>query len=92
MHYVNVYFGDVEYFYKAIENNIFDDRFDVYCTVGESLENGTILIYDNDTGLYVRWYKLYHLGRDIGTNIPNDNVLHEFVDRLCMSHLLERGY
>lgn len=54
-------------------------RFDVFSTVGDSLEDSTVLILDYDTGWFVSWYKYLHIGRDISSNIPDTATLREFI-------------
>ena len=54
-------------------------RFDVFSTVGDSLEDSMILILDYDTGWFVSWYKYLHVGRDIASNIPDAATLREFI-------------
>lgn len=44
--------------------------------------NETVLIYDTVDDLYITWYKLTHIGRDIATNIPDVETLEHFIYEL----------
>lgn len=54
-------------------------RFSVFCTIGESVGNGDVLILDNETYNFISWYKLSHIGRDLHTNINRIFDLEEFI-------------
>ena len=58
-------------------------RFSVFCTLGESVGSGDILILDNETNNFISWYKLTHIGRDLHTNINSINDLEEFIQAFC---------
>ena len=62
------------------EDNFFDDV--EYGSVGNfvvSIEDDDILITDHNSNQYVGWYKLYHLGRALTTNISELNTLEQFI-------------
>ena len=44
-----------------------------------STEDDDILITDRNSNQFVGWYKLYHLGRALTTNISELNILEQFI-------------
>lgn len=58
-------------------------RFSVFCTLGESVGSGDVLILDNETNNFISWYKLTHIGRDLHTNIKGKFDLVNFVQAFC---------
>lgn len=68
---------------KAVYTNE-DDFFDdvEYGSVGNfvvSIKDDDILITDSDSNQFVGWYKLYHLGRALTTNILELDALEKFI-------------
>lgn len=68
---------------KAVYTNE-DDFFDdvEYGNVGNfvvSIDDDDILITDSNSSQFVGWYKLYHLGRDLTTNISGLSALEQFI-------------
>lgn len=62
------------------EGDFFDDV--EYGSVGNfvvSIEDEDIVITDSDSNQFVGWYKLYHLGRALTTNILELNALEQFI-------------
>lgn len=77
-------FGDTELFLDKIEFEIIN-RFELFVSNGDSLGSGDVLLLDTETGLYIRWYKLTHIGRDIYTNIESKEELETFLTELLMT-------
>lgn len=77
-------FGDTERFLDKIEFEIIN-RFELFVTNGDSLGNGDVLLLDTTTGLFVKWYKLTHIGRDLDTNIKSKEELEMFLTELLMT-------
>lgn len=65
-------------FFDIVENDSAKPRFDCLCSVGECIGNGEIYIVDRETGHYVNWYKLYHIGRDLTTNMTSKEEVEGF--------------
>ena len=61
-------FGDYDTFLDLIE---FGEsvRFELFVSNGDSVGSGDILLLDLETGYFLRWYKLTHIGRDLFTNM-----------------------
>ncbi len=62
------------------EDDFFDDV--EYGSVGNfvvSTEDDDILITDHNSNQFVGWYKFYHLGRALTTNISELNTLEQFI-------------
>lgn len=77
-------FGDTETFLDKIEFEIIN-RFELFVSSGDSLGSGDVLLLDTTTGLYIKWYKLTHIGRDINTNIESIKDLEIFLTELLMT-------
>ena len=77
-------FGDAELFLDKIEFEIIN-RFELFVSNGDSLGSGDVLLLDTMTGLYIKWYKLTHIGRDIDTNIKSKEELEMFLTELLMT-------
>ena len=77
-------FGDTELFLDKIEFEIIN-RFELFVSNGDSLGSGDVLLLDTETGLYIKWYKLTHIGRDIDTNIKSEKELEKFLTELLMT-------
>ena len=77
-------FGDTELFLDKIEFEIIN-RFELFVSNGDSLDSGDVLLLDTMTGLYIKWYKLTHIGRDIDTNIKSKEELETFLTELLMT-------
>ena len=74
-------FGNCDTFLNKIEFDIIN-RFELYVLNGESTGSGDVLLLDTKSGLFIRWYKLTHIGRDLYTNISNKNQLEKFLTEL----------
>lgn len=76
----------VETVYDKPDGFIFDveanmaNGFEVFCSIHESPEDSDVCILDISNGLFVSWYKLSHLGRDIKSNIPDLKCLRKFIE------------
>lgn len=77
-------FGDCETFLDKIEFEIIN-RFELFVSNGDSTGSGDVLLLDTETGLFIRWYKLTHIGRDLFTNINNREQLQMFLTVLLMT-------
>lgn len=77
-------FGDCETFLDKIEFEVIN-RFELFVSNGDSTGSGDVLLLDTETGLYIRWYKLTHIGRDLNTNIENKKQLEIFLTELLMT-------
>lgn len=69
---VKAVYTDNEKFFDDVE----------YGSVGNfviSVEDDDILITDRNSNQFVGWYKLYHLGRALTTNISELNTLQQFI-------------
>lgn len=77
-------FGDTDLFLDKIEFEIIN-RFELFVSNGDSLGSGDVLLLDTKTGLYIKWYKLTHIGRDIDTNIKSKEELETFLTELLMT-------
>ena len=77
-------FGDCETFLDKIEFEVIN-RFELFVSNGDSVGSGDVLLLDTETGLYIRWYKLTHIGRDLYTNIENKKQLEKFLIELLMT-------
>lgn len=77
-------FGDCDTFLDKIEFEIIN-RFELFVSNGDSTGSGDVLLLDTETGLYIRWYKLTHIGRDLYTNIENKKQLEMFLTELIMT-------
>lgn len=77
-------FGDCETFLDKIEFEIIN-RFELFVSNGDSVGSGDVLLLDTATGLYIRWYKLTHIGRDLYTNIKSEKQLQVFLIELLMT-------
>lgn len=75
-------FKNNDEFLDAVEENDFGTHFECTCSVGESVGNGEIFIIDFDTGKYVNWYKLSHIGRSASTNVDSKEELEAFFKKL----------
>lgn len=64
-------FGDYNQFFDFLEEGKYNFlKYDVFIYSDE--EN---YIINRETGRYINWYKLYHLGRDIHTNIHPTKIV-----------------
>lgn len=54
-------------------------RFETLSTINESPSNAMVYIIDTETGFFIGWYKLSHIGRSLSTNIMDLNDLNEFL-------------
>ena len=77
-------FGDCETFLDKIEFEVIN-RFELFVSNGDSTGSGDVLLLDTESGLYIRWYKLTHIGRDLYTNIENKKQLEIFLTELLMT-------
>ena len=77
-------FGDCDTFLDKIEFEIIN-RFELYVSNGDSVGSGDVLLLDTETGLFIKWYKLTHIGRDLYTNIENKKQLEIFLTELLMT-------
>lgn len=77
-------FGDCETFLDKIEFEVIN-RFELFVSNGDSVGSGDVLLLDTETGLYIRWYKLTHIGRDLYTNIGDKKQLEIFLTELLMT-------
>lgn len=77
-------FGDCETFLDKIEFEVIN-RFELYVSSAAYCYSGGVLLLDTETGLYIRWYKLTHIGRDLYTNIENKKQLEIFLTELLMT-------
>ncbi len=75
-------FTNNDEFLDAVEENDFGTHFECACSVGESIGNGEIFIIDFDTGHYINWYKLAHIGRSASTNVDSEEELEKFFKKL----------
>lgn len=75
-----IFFGDkdADSFYDIFENDSASPRFDCVNSVGECPGNGECYIIDRETGHYINWYKLYHFGRDLHTNMASKEEIVRF--------------
>jgi hypothetical protein len=66
-------FGDYDTFLDLIE---FGDsnRFELFVSNGDCVGSGNVLLLDLETGYFLRWYKLTHIGRDLYTNMTIDEL------------------
>lgn len=78
------YLGGCETFLDKIEFEIIN-RFELFVSDGDSSGSGDVLLLDTETGLFIRWYKLTHIGRDLYTNIGNEKQLEIFLTELLMT-------
>lgn len=69
-----------DYFFNIFEDNDVGPRFDCVCSCDECMGNAEIYIIDRDTGHYIGWYKLYHIGRDWHTNMSSKEEVEKFFD------------
>ena len=67
-----------EEFIQDVEKNN-SDGFEVFCSIAENPADSDILILNYVTGQFVGWYKLWHVGRDIRSNIQNSQDLTNFI-------------
>lgn len=78
-------FGDCDTFLDKIEFEIIN-RFELFVSNGDSVGSGDVLLLDTFTGLFIKWYKLTHIGRDIDTNIKTKEELEKFLIELLMTY------
>lgn len=67
-----------EDFFQDVERNN-SEGFEVFCSIAEDSADSDILILNYETGQFVGWYKLWHLGRDVRSNIQNSQELTKFL-------------
>lgn len=78
-------FTAVEANYETLEDFIQDvkrnnsEGFEVFCSISQNPSDSDILILHYETGKFVGWYKLEHLGRAIESNIQNLSDLMDFI-------------
>jgi hypothetical protein len=75
---VKAIYGMSEDFIEDVGKNS-SDGFEVFCSIGENSTDSDILILNCETGQFVSWYKLWHVGRDIRSNIQNLTDLEKFI-------------
>ena len=79
------FFTAVKASYETPEDFILDvernnsEGFEVFCSISQNPEDSDILILHHETGKFLSWYKLEHLGRAIESNIQNLIELEEFI-------------
>ena len=79
------FFTAVKASYETPEDFIQDVRrnnsegFEVFCSIAQNPEDSDILILHCETGKFLSWYKLEHLGRAIESNIQSLIELEEFI-------------
>lgn len=76
---VKAIFKSYDTFLDIIEDGGPVTRFETLCTINESPCNAMTYIIDTETGFFIGWYKLSHIGRSLSTNIKNLNDLNEFL-------------
>lgn len=91
---VNKLFPNIDNFFQIMEEGGPTKRFTCTCSIGECLGNGDIYIIDTFNDLFVGWYKLYHIGRAIHTNIKNYDQLYYFMNEFkkCVKEDLENDH
>jgi len=73
-------FGDITIFLDFIENKDYSSRYD--CYLDESGEN---YIINRETGEYINWYKLNHVGRAIRISVlSNHSNISEWLERFLV--------
>ena len=70
---------DPDTFYDIFETNGAGPRFDCLHLVGFCPGDGECYIVDRETGHYINWYKLYHVGRDYTTNMSSKEEIKLFM-------------
>lgn len=76
---VKAIFKSYDAFLDIVEDGGPITRFETLCTINESPSNSMTYIIDTETGFFIGWYKLTHIGRSLSTNIKNLNDLNEFL-------------
>lgn len=78
-HYsIEAFGGDIDKFLDTVEFDSAQPSFDCVCSIGESASNSEVYIIDRETGKYVNWYKLTHIGRSATTNVDSEDELRDF--------------
>jgi hypothetical protein len=77
---VDELFPSLDIFFQVMEEGGPTKRFICTCSIGECVGNGDIYIIDTKTDLFVGWYKLYHIGRGIHSNITGIRDLYDFMN------------
>lgn len=67
---VKIIFGDTETFLDFLEDQKYSDKYE--CYLDDSGEN---YIINRETGEYINWYKLYHLGRCINISTSSTGMV-----------------
>ena len=75
---VEAIYETTEDFIQDVERNN-SDGFEVFCSIAENPSDSIILIFNYKTEQFVGWYKLWHVGRDICSNIQNLSDLEKFI-------------
>ena len=57
------------------------DSFSIFSSIDEAISDANVMILDSETNLFISWYKLQHLGRDLHSNIPDTDTLRDFIMR-----------
>lgn len=57
------------------------DSFSIFSSIDDDIADANVLILDSETSLFISWYKLQHLGRDLHSNIPDTDTLRDFIMR-----------
>ena len=76
---IQTMYSNMDTFFADVEANM-APGFEVFCSIKENPGDSDILIMDVTNGLYICWYKLYHVGRDIKSNIPDLTRLKMFIE------------
>ncbi len=76
---IQAIYSNMDSFLVDVEANM-SPGFEVFCSIKGNPGDSDILIMDTTNGLYICWYKLYHVGRDMKSNIPDLNRLRIFIE------------
>lgn len=76
-------FGSTDEFFDFLEDEKYSTKYD--CFINSSDEN---YIINTDTGEYINWYKLYHIGRSASistqSDISNDDNIKDWVEKFLL--------
>lgn len=75
-------FESLDRFFDIIENDSAGPKFDCVHSNGENASDSEVYIIDRETGKYINWYKLYHIGRDAHTNCESYEEIERFFENL----------